>query len=69
MKKLGLGIAMAAALMLAMAPAVQEVRAAAPKQQKTLGQGFAEELGKIGKPAEKVKPAKKKKAKKADKKK
>jgi hypothetical protein len=68
MKKLGIGIAMVAALMLTVALAMQDVRAA---QQKTLAQGFSEELGKIGKPAEKAKPAKKAKkkaAKKADKK-
>jgi len=59
MKKYGLGIALAAALMLALSP-VLSVQAA---EQKRLGQGFMEEIGKIGK-KETAKPAKKKKKKK-----
>ena len=63
MKKYGLGIALAAALMLALSP-VLSVQAA---EQKRLSQGFMEEVGKIGK-TETGKTAKKKKKKKAKKK-
>ncbi len=63
MKKFGLGIALAAALMLALSP-VLSVQAA---EQKRLSQGFMEEVGKIGK-KETAKPAKKKKKKKKAKK-
>ena len=69
MKKYGLGIALAAALMLALSP----VLSAQAAEQKRLSQGFMEEIGKIGKketakPAKKKKKKKKKAAKKADKK-
>ncbi len=66
MRKFGLALAAVGALML-VAPSAMMQPAYAAKEKMTLGQGFWEEIDKIGEPA----PAKKKKAakKKAEKKK
>ena len=67
MRKFGLVLAALGALMLVAPPAMMQVAYAA-KEKMTLGQGFMEELDKIGEPPAKKKAKKKKAAKKAAKK-
>ena len=61
MRKFGLVLAALGALMLVAPPAMMQVAYAA-KEKMTLGQGFMEEIDKIGEPAPKKKAKKKKKA-------